>query len=77
MTPKQVAESIIANHVGARTAQTWSELEESIARAIAEANRNAFLKCESIAVDYEKMTSEEFQAAYGCDDVSVAISRKL
>lgn len=70
MTPKQIAESIIANHVGARTAQTWSEIEESIARAITE----AILECKKIAVDYEKMTGEEFQATYGCDDVSIAIA---
>lgn len=54
MTPKQLAESIVANHVGARTAQTWSELEASIARCITEAVRESLRKCENIAVDYEK-----------------------
>lgn len=73
MTPKQLAESIVANHVGARTAQTWSELEASIARCITEAVRESLRKCENIAVDYEKMTGEEFCSAYGCDDVSIAI----
>ncbi len=77
MTPRQVAESIIASHVGARTAQTWSELEDSITLAIAETSRKAFLMCERIAVDYEKMTGEEFEAVYGCDDVSVAIARRM
>jgi len=56
--------------------EAWARLKE-VEQTAAETSRKAFLTCERIAVDYEKMTGEEFEAVYGCDDVSVAIARRM
>ncbi len=49
MIPEQRAASILSNHVGARTAQSYDDLEKQIAAAIREAIQIEREECARIA----------------------------